>query len=268
MQNSCIYEGRVIHNRVGSIKNKFTYRVYMMFLDLDEIVNLTKNIWCLGQNKWQLFSFYDKDYLWHNKEQNKPLNERFRSFLQQQKIAIAHRVCLLTNIRIVGHVFNPVSFYFCYDKNNNLYHTVAEVTNTFSEQKYYHIPMKNKEGHVYRHNDRKDFYISPFVDSDTKLQFFFQAPNENLKVCIHSFSNEKPIVKTALSLKRNEMASGSLLKMFFKYPHMTWKVVLLIHYQALRLWWKKVPFFTKGSIDKKMSVEQRAQITKKKIRKN
>ncbi|BBM88234.1 DUF1365 domain-containing protein [Candidatus Uabimicrobium amorphum] len=262
MQSSCIYEGQVVHNRVSPLKNKFTYNVYMMYVDLDEITSLAKEMWCIGLNKLRLFSFYEKDYLWCEKN-GLPLKERFQKFLQHNGITKAHRVYLLTNMRIVGYVFNPVSFYFCFDENENLYHIVAEVTNTFSEQKYYHIPTQKKEGNVYRYRDVKDFYISPFVDSETNLKFFFQTPDEDLKACIHTLSDDKPIVKTALSLKKIAMNNRSLVRMFFKYPHMTWKVVFFIHYQAFRLWWKKVPFFTKKAIDNKMTNEQKAQIVKK-----
>lgn len=262
MQSSCIYEGQVIHNRVFPLKNKFTYNVYMMYVDLDEITSLAKKMWCVGRNKLRLFSFYEKDYLWCEK-QALPLKERLQKFLRHHGVSEAHRVRLLTNMRIIGYVFNPVSFYFCFDENENLYHIVAEVTNTFAEQKYYHIPAQQKEGNVYRHSDVKDFYISPFVDSEANFKFFFQTPDEDLKACIHTLRDEKPVVKTALSLKKIALSNRSLMKMFFKYPHMTCKVVFFIHYQAFRLWWKKVPFFTKKAIDNKMTEEQKAQIVKK-----
>lgn len=260
--NSCIYEGQVIHNRSRPAKNKFTYNVYMMYIDLDEIELLAEKIWCLKKNKWHLFSFYEKDYLWFNNKKNHSLKERFTLFLKENQIALPQKICLLTNIRVTGYVFNPVSFYFCFD-NHKLYHIVAEVTNTFAEQRYYHIPIDKKDGHVYRYDDIKDFYISPFVDSDVNFRFFFQEPAQNFKVCIHSLENKTPIVKTALSLSKVKLTSHSLLKMFCKYPHMTLRVVFLIHYQALRLWWKKVPFFTKKSIDKKMSAQQKTRIVKK-----
>jgi len=152
------------------------------------------------------------------------------------------RVELLTHLRILGHVFNPVSFYFIRDREDRLRHAVAEVNNTFGESYCYLLGV---EGSSIRHEEDKRFHVSPFQPLAGRYRFRITEPGKRMTAHIDVLRDGERVFDTTLSAERRELSSSSLLKTVGRHPHLGLWTLALIHYQALRLWFKKAPFLAK-----------------------
>ncbi len=259
MFNSKIYESELSHIRTKPRPNKFKYKVYHFFLDLDEIGNMKHINGLLGYEKFSLLSFFEKDHLkFAPNHANLPLKDRVKNYLSENKIEfVPEKIFLLTHLRVLHYVFNPVSLYYCYDSKNNLRLVLAEVNNTFLEQKGYIIDMQNSENKI----QDKNFYVSPFIHHNCKFEFKITNPNENIFLNINS-KNEKTneiILTGILKGSRSEITTKNLIRLNFKYPLVTFKVIFLIHWQAFKLFLKKVTYFSKKETDSKILKSQEAQ---------
>jgi len=266
--NSCAYACRIKHNRPN--KNRFSYNIYMMYLDLDELEALSK-FKLFSYNQWNLLSFYDKDHFLFVKQtgmadkiarrtfdytaslyRNKSTKERVRTAINELNLGFdLGRVYILTNARNLGYIFNPVSFYYCYDKKGTFRALLSEVNNTYRDQKLYHVKV-NAQAKEFSDLQRKNFYISPFIDYDTDLTWKFSEPGKELFMQVNSVRGEDSILKTSLEGKRVELSGSRLLYLFMRYPMMPLMAITLIHWQALKLWLKKVKFRNKGETDKQI----------------
>ena len=229
--NSKIYECEVMHCRISPILNKFIYKIFMFRLDLDEIPKLDKHTPIFSYNKFNIFSFFDKDYLSGN---NKSTKIKVIEYLRSNglKIDCNCKIELITMPRIFGYTFNPVSFYFISEGNNHLY-SIAQVNNTFGEMKLYLLTdFSNSE---YELRTRKYFYVSPFSRLDTYFHFKFKIPNKNLDIRIDEYEDNKKILLSSILGHEKSFHNSLLIKFIFIYPFLTLKVILLIHYHALLL---------------------------------
>ena len=133
--NSCLYKARVMHHRLSPKQHVFWYDVFMFYLDLDEINTLSKKLKWMSRNRFNLFNFRDKDHLQlprENPDTSKTVREHITDYLQENAVNIGNgRIMMLTNLCTLGYQFNPVSFYFCYDEQDNPICSVVEVCNTF-----------------------------------------------------------------------------------------------------------------------------------------
>ena len=231
--NSCIYNGIVTHTRYKPVKHHLKYKTFSLFLDLDEIEKLEKTNLIFSLNKFNIFSFYNKD---HGERDGKSLKDWVLSNLKKFKIqGNVNKVKLLCYPRIFGYVFNPLSIFYCYE-NNELKAIFYEVKNTFNEQHTY--IFKTKDKHKIEQTCKKKFYVSPFMDMETYYDFKLQNPNEKLFVSIKQ-NDKKGIVLTAVQTgDRKEFNLRQLITNFFKYPLMTVKIIGAIHFEAFLLWKK------------------------------
>lgn len=202
--NSCMYEADVFHARTAPIPNKFQYRIFNFYLDLSEIDQLSNKSFWFSRNRWNLFSFYDKDHIQFGKEY---VYENIKSFLETSGVTRPiGKIFLLTNLRIFGYVFNPVSFYYCYDIAGEPLVSLAEVGNTFGEIKPYFGYFKKAKGtiadpEVYI-REKKNFYVSPFIPLDSEFEFRLNIPKEQLQIGVDSFENGKRILTTSFLGKK------------------------------------------------------------------
>ena len=229
--NSKIYECEVMHCRISPILNKFIYKIFMFRLDLDEIPKLDKHTPIFSYNKFNIFSFFDKDYL---SENNKSTKIKVIEYLRSNglKIDCNCKIELITMPRIFGYTFNPVSFYFISEGNNHRY-SIAQVNNTFGEMKLYLLTdFSNSE---YELRTRKYFYVSPFSRLDTYFHFKFKIPNKNLDIRIDEYEDNKKILLSSILGHEKSFHNSLLIKFIFIYPFLTLKVIFLIHYHALLL---------------------------------
>lgn len=233
--NSALYECRVIHERFAPRPHRFAYRVFAFSLDLDEIDALAARIPWLSRNRFNLYSFHDCDHL------------DVRALLRTRGIAQPHRIQLVTNLRILGYVFNPVSFYFCFDDAGAPLAAVAEVNNTFGETKPYVIDASElRGGRTFESSRAKEFYISPFVALDASLQLRLAVPDEHLGFVITDVERGRTILRAAMTGRLVPLTAWRLAWFAVKYPLLTLRVFAAIHWQALRLWLKRIPFHRKS----------------------
>mgnify|MGYP001420150622 FL=1 len=240
--NSCIYNGEVTHTRFKPVRHSLKYKTFSLLIDLDEISQLDKSIGIFSHNKFNIFSFYDKD---HGDRDGSNLKEWI--ILNLKKFDIKENITnikILCYPRILGYVFNPLSIFYCYEKDK-LLAIFYEVKNTFNEQHTYIFRIKNNEEIVQK--CRKKFYVSPFMDMETHYNFKLRNPNEKLSVFIKQTDTEGTILTATQTGDKKEFSFKQLAINFLKYPLMTIKIISSIHYEALLLW-KKGAIYRKREI--------------------
>jgi DUF1365 family protein len=219
----------------------------MWLLDLDEIDGLCRRIPLLSRNARNLYSFRDDDHLYLGKDS---LRENVEAYLHEQGVSQAPaRILLLTNLRTFGYVFNPVSFFFCFDGNGKALACIAEVHNTFGELKPFFLGPDSFSGSAFRAEHRKEFYISPFSVLDDHLQIRARLPGDRLSLSVNSrhAEEEKPFFRASLAGERTPLTTSTLLGFSLRFPFVTMKVISQIHWHAFRLYLRKVPFFRKSA---------------------
>jgi len=240
MFSSALYHGRVRHRRMGDPEHSFDYRVWYLLADLDELPELDRRLSFFSHNRFNLTSFDDRDHMGSTRESVRSKLERW---LRDKGVATElGRVRILTHTRLLGSTFNPVSFFFLYDRTDRLRHAAAEVNNTFGETYCYLLEV---EGRTVRHEEDKHFHVSPFQPVEGRYRFRISEPEERMTAHIEIVRDGNRAFDSTLSLKRRSLSAGSLLKTVARHPHTGMRTLGLIHYQALRLWLKKAPFFSK-----------------------
>lgn len=259
-----LFECRVLHDRFTPRRHRFLYRVFMLAIDLDELDLVTRSSRLLRVNRRGLFSFRESDFLQthqpvHNPSENTPesaleasesdsLKKRVSDFLLARGVSEpAKRIELIAMPRVAGHLFNPVSFYFCYDAEDRPLAAIAEVTNTFGEMKPFLLDHDCWEGGAFRLRVPKHFYVSPFSDVDVEFDFKLRPVGDKLALQIDDHANDQRTLMSVLTGEARPLRDATLLWFSVKYPLLTLKVVAAIHWQAFLLYLKKVPWFAKAA---------------------
>ncbi len=231
--NSFIYNGIVVHRRFRPVNHLLEYKTFSILIDLDEIKILDKSTSLFSYNKFNIYSFYDKD---HGERNGKPLKEWVLNICKKLNLEVdINKVKLLCYPRIFGYVFNPLSIFFCYH-NDNLKAVFYEVKNTFNEQHTYIFKANNNKRIVQK--CKKKFYVSPFMDMNTIYNFEIINPDKKLSISIKQTDNFGIILSAIQTGSRKLFTSTQLIINFFKYPLMTAKIIIGIHFEALLLWKK------------------------------
>ena len=237
---SGLYTGTVMHARTTPAENVFTYKVCFFVLDLDELPALDRGLRLFGWNRPNVVTLRDRDHL------------DIRGYLREHGVE-ADRILLLTNLRVLGYVFNPVSFYYCY-RGGELACIVAEVSNTFGERLPYLLSPENAVSDTRRVSDTavrfsyshdKQLHVSPFFPLDQGYRWWFTEPGDEVHVRIDLSEDGGRPFHATLHGSRQELTNASLARALIRYPLMPQRVISLIHLQAVRLWLKRVPFFHK-----------------------
>jgi DUF1365 family protein len=241
--NSCLYECTVMHHRLAPKQHRFSYRIFMFYLDLDELDAIAARTTLFRRNRAGLFAFNDADHL---DDSGGSTKDKLLGWLGRNGIALPWdaRIMLLTLPRVFGYVFNPVSFYFCFDAAGAPACAVAEVGNTFGEKKLYLLPELSN-GDRFRLVTPKNFYVSPFSELDLDFDFKLRIPSETLEVHVDDRLGDQKTLLAALTGRRAPLTAGRLGWFTIKYPFITLWVITLIHWNALLLWLKRVPFHRK-----------------------
>lgn len=241
---SCLYQCRVAHKRLRPKRHSFAYSTFTFCIDLDEIDALHRSLKLFSANRRNLYALHNRDHL---DQGQSSIKENLRSFLNSK--GYHHeigRIELVTNLRSWGHVFNPVSFYFVYALDQSLALCVAEVANTFNEQKLYIVDQSSTSPQRLQQSHDKLFYISPFSDLDTQLNFDLHQPDQRLKLAITENDAAGTYFYSSVSGKRIPITDTALAAYSLRFPFLTLGVLFAIHWQALRLALKKVPHFKKA----------------------
>jgi len=241
---SCLFECAVMHRRLSPQKHEFVYRIFLFYLDIDELSGLARDVPILGINEPNLYSLRDEDYF---RIRSGSLRENVCLFLRSEGFtAQPHRIRLLTLPRLLGYTFNPVSIFFCFDEDDRPLVSVIQVGNTFGELKPFLVPV-TKEGDAFHILTPKYFYVSPFSDLDLLFDFRFENPSSRLRVAIDEFDGGGKTLISTLTGTRTELTLGNLIRLTVKYPLVTLKIIGLIHWEAFRLWKKGIPHRLKES---------------------
>lgn len=241
--NSCLYDVDLLHCRLEPKLHRFRNHIFMFYLDLDEIDSLAKSLKFFSRNCFNLYQFRDADHLNFSKLNVK---ENLREFLKQKGVTSnIKKVMLLTNLRTLGHLFNPVSFYFCFGDNGEAVCLVPEVGNTFGELKPFFLGPETLRNGKFQTRMIKYYYISPFMDLDAELDFEVSVPVEDLNIRVNDFKDDKKFFLSTMTGRRHELIDKNLLGFTFRYPFVTLQVISLIHWHAMRLYFKGLSYHRK-----------------------
>lgn len=237
--NSSAYCGKVMHHRFRPRSHRFVYSVFSLLIDLDELPELGRRLRGFSVNRFNLLSFHEKD----QGARQGQLKSEIQQLLQRRGYGEAGaQIKLLCYPRILGYVFNPLSVYFCYDSEQRLRVLIYEVSNTFGERHSYLIEVEQANRTI-RQQCRKSMYVSPFTSLVSDYNFRIQPPGTRVAVCISLHEAQQRVLHATFTGEAEPLGRWSALRLFFRYPLMTFKVMAAIHWEALRLWSKRVPVF-------------------------
>ena len=241
---SSLYECEVVHQRLHPKRHGFRYRLFFLDIDLEELPRLRRKLWLFSHNRFNLFQFRDRDHLDVGRS---TLRENLESYFESQGVVLPDdaRVRLITLPRIAGYYFNPVCFYFIADSDGRPLHALVEVCNTFKELKPFLI-AEPSESDQFRLTAPKEFYVSPFTPLDAKFDFRLRVPDGSIEIHIDDIENDKTVLVSWIRGEQRALTNRRLFVCAVKYPLLTLQVIAKIHWQAFRLWMKKLPFYRKS----------------------
>ncbi|MEZ4363934.1 MAG: DUF1365 domain-containing protein [Kofleriaceae bacterium] len=251
---SALYRGALFHSRRDDwAQRRFEYPVYVASIDLEELPLLHRRLRLFSHNRPNLFSLYDRDY---QDAAGAGLTAAARAQFARAGAPAPHTIRLVTNLRVAGYVFNPVSFFLGYDARGALGAVIAEVNNTYGGSRRYLLgPAQRLRGGagaptVFRHT--RELFVSPFLHGPASYDFAFDVPPDGdalaIRMDVHAGdAADGPRVFVArLTGARRELDDRALAAAALRYPLMTAQVIGLIHYQALRLRLLGVPYRRPG----------------------
>jgi DUF1365 family protein len=241
--------GQVMHHRMKPKVHRFRYGVFNLLIDLDRLPAADRLSRWFSVGRFNLLSFRESD---HGPEDPKAapghLRRHVTALLAPAGVdASEGRVLLLCYPRVLGFVFNPISVYFVYDRTGAPVALIYEVRNTFGEMHTYVCPIEPgqmSEAGVRQERD-KLFYVSPFIDQPMRYHFRILPPGERVHVRILETDAEGPILAATFTGAPRPLTSAETLKAFFGHPLLTLKVVAGIHWEAARLWFKGIMFYSR-----------------------
>jgi DUF1365 family protein len=236
---ACLYRGRVVHHRLRPFRQRFVYAVWTLFVPLDDLPVLDRRLRLLSVDRGNLISIRARD---HGPRDGSALEPWVRRRLAQAGVADGGgRIFMLAFPRIFGTVFNPLTVYYAYDRADRLRAVLYEVKNTFGGQHTYAFAVDGAAARL-SHGCAKDFYVSPFIPMEARYAFNLQPPGERLSVIIHESVPEGPQLVASMSGHRRALTDTELRRCLLAFGPMTLKVVLGIHWEALKLWLRGAPF--------------------------
>lgn len=243
--NSCLYVGSVRHRRFGTPSHEFNSRLFLAYLDLDELPEAFNGRWLWSHERRNVASFHRADFLG---DPDLPLADAVRSLVRERTGRTPEGpIRLLTSLRYWGLSFNPVSFYYCYDAaGEQVESIVAEITNTPWGERHAYVLSREiglEEGGLVRHRFAKAFHVSPFIDMDVIHDWRFSEPGSRLSVQMENHASGARSFDATLLMERRPWMSPQLARCLASHPFMSGKVLAGIYWQALRLRLKGAPFF-------------------------
>lgn len=240
--NSCIYEGQVRHTRTTPVGHTFDYRLFMMYLDLDELPTLFDKRWFWSASRPALARFRRQD---HIGDPAQTLADAIRDLVERETgRRPAGPIRLLTNLSYFGYCFNPVSFYYCFSADGEYVESiVAEVNNTpWGERETYVQVCDDSRKRSWRFHPKKKMHVSPFMPMEVDYHWALSRPGDELGVYMSTSTDNKRVFNASMLLQKRPINGVNLASVLLRFPLMTMKIMFAIHWQALRLWIKGSPF--------------------------
>ena len=242
---SALYVGRVMHQRLRPSRHRLSYRLYNLLLDIDELPALDARLRFFSVDRFNLFSFHSRD---HGDGSGTALRTQIETQLRAAGLPTGGAIRLLTLPRLLGHGFNPLSVWFCHAPGDAaskgaLTALIYEVNNTFGERHSYLIPVDAADAlaTVIDQGCDKQLYVSPFNAMAQRYRFRVMPPSEAVSVGVSVHDEHGAVLNARSNGKRRPLTDAALLRVFLTHPLLTLKVVAAIHWEALRLWLKRVP---------------------------
>jgi len=226
-----VYEGAVFHERLKPVSHQLRYAVFSFLIDVDRLDEIAKTHRYFSRNKFNLFSFYDRD---HGDGETDDIGHYVREQLRDFNLAAPAKIFLLCYPRMLGYVFNPLSVYYCYDHSGALTAILYEVRNTFGGRHSYLAPVEQST-HKIEHETNKRFHVSPFNEMNLQYHFKMRPPGQAIRLFIETCDGSGPVLNACFTGRAASLTDRKLLSLFWRYPLMTLKVIMGIHFEAIRL---------------------------------
>lgn len=238
-----LYVGEVMHRRSRPKAYEFVYRVFNIVVDIDRLRDDAVGRRLFSYNRFNLFSFYDRD---HGARDGSTLRPWVEKHLADAGLshAAAH-IRLLCMPRVLGYVFDPISIYYCSDLEGNLAAVLYEVKNTFGDQHGYLFPVERGQTAPQDHVADKIFHVSPLIAMNARYRIRTASPDDRLAVLIRESDEEGEFLVATLTGERRDMTDAALLSRFFRIPFLTLKIMIAIHFEAIRLMLRGVKYTTR-----------------------
>jgi DUF1365 family protein len=232
---SCLYDAVVVHQRTRPVKHRLQYRISTLLLDLDELPALGRRLRLFAYNRPGVVSFHERD---HGAGERTGL----RAWVEAQMRAAGMTpdggpIRLLAMPRVLGHVFNPLSVFFCHRRDGVLIAVLYEVNNTFGQRHSYLFPVTT-DGRPLVQGCDKAFYVSPFLPMDMRYRFNLVPPDAGVSVGVFGDDAEGLLIAATLVGQRRTLTDAALLATVLRMQLLSAKVVAGIHWEALKLWRK------------------------------
>lgn len=239
--NSCVYRGTIRHRRFRPMRHEFQYRMFMLYLDLDELPGVFDRRWLWSARRFAPAWFRRSDYLG---DPSVPLAEAVRNLVAERTgQRPTGPIRLLTHLRYWGYAQNPVSFYYCFDATGaNLETIVAEITNTPWGERHAYVVRANPHSDAHSAQFDKTFHVSPFMPMDHRYAWHFATPGDRLHLRMANLDDDARVFDATLRLRRAPMTGPVLAGCLVRHPWMTASIVAGIYWQAMRLWVRGAPF--------------------------
>lgn len=231
--SATLYLAQVMHRRCFPVRYRFTYRVFSMLLDIERIDETARGCALFSYNRFNVFSFYERDH-----GDGGPLRPWIESVLSRAGITLeGGRIELLCFPRLFGYAFNPLAIWYCRHADGTLRAVLCQVRNTFGERHGY---LLHDSGEVLdwpvRQSCEKCFHVSPFIGMNAHYRFRLSEPGKDLRVVIHEYQDGELMLSAAQTGHGAALSSIGLLRALARTPLMTFKVMAMIHWQALKIW--------------------------------
>lgn len=235
---AALYVGKVLHVRLRPKQHRFSYSLFMMLLDLDRLDAAGRMSSYFSIGRFNLLSFCERDHLPSPLAPPASLVKRVRTLFAERGInAEECRIMLLCLPRVLGYAFNPISVFYAIDESGAPRGLIYEVRNTFGGRHTY-VSAAGDLDSVQRHTLKKQFHVSPFLPMDLEYRFSVAIPGETVTFRILEHDAKGPILSTGFAGTLRHLSSRTALRVFFRLPMMTVKVILAIHFEAIRLYLK------------------------------
>ncbi len=240
---SKLVTGKLVHRRHRPVLHRFVYPVSYFLVDLDELTEMDRRLPLFGYNRRAAVSFRDADHLCGRPD----IKAEVKRFHEERGAAPPEgRILLLTQPRIFGYVFNPVSFYYCHDREGRVTSVLAEVNNTFGERHTYLLDERTRRDRF--HETPKEIFVSPFAERQGRFRFFLSPVSRGLSVHMDDFDASGRFLDATLSGRVTALSGASLAMNLVRYPFMTLSIIARIHLQALALWLRRTPHFAHEAV--------------------